>query len=497
MTTIFPEQPSENLDPWYNAETAWKNKVEEAINLRLVPSRGPLADGVDLNTLSGAENSGLWRIYPSRSHPNLPPNPSTQTAGLLVMNTQTTSTMIYMAFNRMAFRTAPTTVFGGWRELVTTENLRSSLEPTPITSSDGWDLDTMGPGEYVVHYLHVARELGLPNRVGKLTIQQLTPTIKIQKYETNQGDIAGNGVKLPYELWVRGMDYDREFYPSFEKILPVASDESGMDMSVSQTVYATHAKATYTEDLTYYRKNSSTLDSPASTTKVFSGYLARKVISDSKLDDKITVLSTDRNPGGSGSETPLMPGDIVSIRDLFYLSMLPSHNQAVSILARVAGELLPGTGDPYDKFITNMQVESDALGWTGAIWVNPTGLGTTTNKTSVDYMIDLMYKVATDTFLVECMGRQSHQVEVEGPNARSFEIRHTVNSDGAVKFPDMVAAKSGTITGTACLVMLYRKSNNTYGAAALFRSNSANRYKDMRQIINYAVEGRDRQYLVG
>lgn len=504
MATTFPPQPSENQDPWYNAAKSWSEAVEAAINLRLVTSRGYLPRDTDLSTLSTADDSGFYRLYTDGNYPNLPPEVSKQVAGLLVFNSQVTRFQLYVGFETMSWRQAPLGLFGGWRNVISSENVEQPTKIFNTTDVPGENIDNLPNGRYAIQYLKTARALGLPSRVGVLTVTNLTQSnsgdnpLKLQKYETNHGDIDGNGNVLPWELYVRGMDYQRNYYPTFTKVLSSngSSGEGGM-LGVSQTIFAEQARGTYTSSMDMYKKNSSTIDSPASTTKVFTGWLARKYITNAMLDDQVTVLDTDKNPGGSGSEIPLRVGDIITIRDLFYLTMLPSHNQAASILARVAGEKIPGSGDPYDRFVNQMQTESDGLGWTGAIWANPTGLGTTANKTSVDYQIDLLYKVATDQFMLDCMGTQTYVMDVAGPQARTISTKHSVDFDGEVKFPDAVAAKSGTIPGTACLVMLFRKSNGTLGAAALFKSNTENRYKDMRQLINYTLEQRDKQYLVG
>lgn len=458
-------------------------------------TKGTLPDGEDLDTLRGALHAGTYRVLVGNTHPNSPPAQSGQTRSLTVLNSGVADTQIYATFSEIWYRHAPAQVFGAWRRIATADMITNPFNTTTLTTSS--NLDTLEPGIYHVNYVSTAVALGLPGRTGRLTVVKTSDGGRIQRYETSYGTFEWPSESRPYEVWVRGMDAGMVYQPTFTKILSTAEGQAAGDsyIGVSHTVWGTRAKATYTASQTFYAKNPDVLDRPASTTKVMTGHIARTVIPDADLDNQVTVLSTDPNPGGSGADIPLKVGDIVTFRDLFHLSMLPSHNQATEVLARAAGDRMPGTGTGRDKFIAKMQ--SEAASWWGPdrVFVNPTGLGNGNQVTASD-LVNLLYRVASDTFLVECMGTQEYTVNIAGPDARTITAIHTVKPDGPVKFPDMVAAKSGTIPGTACLVMLYRKSNGTLGAAALMGSNAENRYRDMRQIINYAKEGVDRQYLV-
>lgn len=463
--------------------------------------RGILADGASLDTLVGSSSDGVYRLQAGFSFAGLPASKSSQAANLLVLSStggQSTA-QVYIAFDRMLFRNRAGSAWGVWRRVVAHPETETPYDPSPklLTLSD--DLDALAPGVYYVNYSTTAAQLGLPPRVGSLHVLQITTTMRLQRFETAFGDAETvSGTHFPYEVWIRGMDRgeggERLYHPQFTKLYST-DDEPEPGSAIPHTVVAPHALSTTAPDEPRYVKGEDVLDRPASTTKVLTGVIARTVVTDALLDDTVTVLETDPNPGGSGSGIPLQVGDVVTFRDLFYLTMLPSHNQAASILARAAGALLPGSGDTYDRFVAEMQAVATDWWGAGRVFVNPTGLGST-NQVAASDLVDLMYRASDDPFLVECMGAESYTVNVDGPNARTLNAVHSVQRDGAVKFPDMVAAKSGTLSGHACLVMLYRLSTGGYGAAALLGSNPANRYLDMRQIINYAHEGPDRGFLV-
>lgn len=486
MPTNFPRRPSQNEDPWYSARETYDRAIENAINSRFTLNRGQLPDGTDLNSLFTMADSGVYRLHQNLTYHNMDAVLSQQ-AILHVGTAGSTQYQLIIHLDSFWWRVRPVSSWGNWREVVSTEKLNS---PTRLTSND--DLDALTPGEYRVIYASDAANLGLPRRVGRFSVIEITPTINLQKFETNLGD-TGPGY-APYEVWVRGMDVDRNYYPEFTKVVG-GEDAEGVS-NVSHTIVASRASSNYTNSLKFYDKNGDTLDRPASTTKLLTVYIARQTVTNARLNNTVTVLSSDPTPGGSGSGIPLQVGDVLTFRDLFYLTMLPSHNQAAFILARAAGDLISGSGNGYDRFIEKMNYDVRQWGYEGATFNNPSGSGNQ-NQITTNQLVDLMYRASSDSFLVDVMGTSRWSVDITGPNERTITANHTMDPNGPVKFPDMIAAKTGTLGSHTCLVMLWRKSNGTMGASALMGSNAANRFLDMRQMINYTKEAPDDQYRVG
>lgn len=500
-----PPRPAENQDPWYTAAENWSKYVENQIDLSMFTSRGNLVGATnDLNTLYNAEDSGLYYIssLDFDKVENLPPNLSDQTSAVLIWSTAGRAVQVYIGYNVMSWR-YKTSVFGNWREVVSSDNRFSSVFFEYPEDVPGGTLDSLPVGDYAFSRInilnHLDHEYGLPNAVGKLQVRELTPTAKIQIFTTGGESIASSSETepRPYQTYVRGMNYDREWYPDFTK---TGGSDSAVDPLnyIPHTIQADGCISGTGPSTTYFEKNVDQPMIPASTTKVFTMFLARELITDSMLDDTVTVLSTDPNPGGSGSNQPLLVGDVVTYRSLLYMAALPSHNQAASILARACGDLLPGGGNGFDRFVQHMTDRSIELGWTESVWVNPTGLGASGNRISPRHLYDLMYMIADDSVLVDIMGTQERTINVEGPNERTIDLSHTVRrSDGQIKFPDLVAAKSGTLTGVYCCVMLYEKSNNGLGVVVVMQSTSTlKRYWDARQAINYSIQAYDQRFLV-
>lgn len=358
----------------------------------------------------------------------------------------------------------------------------SYAEAIPLASSD--NLQDLEPGIYKVNSPTIAGNLNMPVRTaGLVEILPTTTTRRIARYTPLYGGGVSNG-SWPYEQWVLGMDTHRVYYSGWEKVV-----------SLGERILARQAVVTNGDKdrlLTIWPDRT---DSPASALKVLTAHVARTVVSDSMLDQTVTFTSDDST---GGSSARLEVGDVVSWRDLFHGMMLPSGNDAASCIARNAGGLISGSGDPYDKFIAEMNRLAESYGWEGARFTNPSGLGRSNNEMSAEHLTDLMFRVAeSDSWLVEVMGTYRHEMNITGPNARSYYVVHSFDPLGQVAFPEAIATKTGTLGSHTCLIMLFRGPNGENCVGSIIGSTSENRYPDMRRLIDRAVQTMDPEAPLG
>src|SRR5699024_11167317 len=159
----------------------------------------------------------------------------------------------------------------------------------------------------------------------------------------------------------------------------------------------------------------------------------------------VTVVSSDIV---SGTTAQLQVDDIFTVRDLLYGLMLPSGNDAARCLGRHVGQIIldaeNGSGDPLDRFVTEMNVTASGWGWTGAELGTPSGYPDTISTMNSKHLVDMLRQIAVaDSPLIGVAGTRSWQASVGGPNARTVTYTNTTNPDGAVKFPEYLAAKTG------------------------------------------------------
>ncbi len=130
---------------------------------------------------------------------------------------------------------------------------------------------------------------------------------------------------------------------------------------------------------------------PASLTKLMTSYLAFKYIDD--LDNTMITAPRyiyDELYGMGGSTADIWAGETLSARDLLYATLLPSANEAASILADYLG------GGNLENFFMMMNTEAEKLGMDNTNFTNAHGLFFDDHYTSA-YDMYLLAKACYET----------------------------------------------------------------------------------------------------
>ena len=136
------------------------------------------------------------------------------------------------------------------------------------------------------------------------------------------------------------------------------------------------------------QKNADKKMYPASLTKIMTAILAIEL---GELTDVITV--DDDTPFEiEGSHIALEPGEILTLKDLLYALMLPSANDAASVIAKHYGGSL-------ENFVKMMNQKAKELGAYNTNFTNPHGLHDTNHySTAADLALITKYAMENDTF---------------------------------------------------------------------------------------------------
>ncbi len=129
---------------------------------------------------------------------------------------------------------------------------------------------------------------------------------------------------------------------------------------------------------------------PASMTKVMTVLVASKHISPDKLDDKVTMSheAVDYSYAGEGSTSGFVEEEEMTVRDLFYGTILPSGGDAAAQLAMyVAGDI--------DSFVDMMNEEAKNMGLKDSHFTNPVGFHADDHY-STPYDISIIMMAALD-----------------------------------------------------------------------------------------------------
>jgi D-alanyl-D-alanine carboxypeptidase (penicillin-binding protein 5/6) len=242
-----------------------------------------------------------------------------------------------------------------------------------------------------------------------------------------------------------------------------------------------------------YQKNQNVAQQPASTTKLMTAILL--IESGVDLDDTVTVTSADVVNWAQESNAQLVNGDVISYRDLLFGMILPSGNDAANCIARNVGGGMPGGGSGTSKFVSAMNTKAASLGMSTANFVTPSGMGDAQRMSANDLAL-LMGAFSQNSYLVEVAGTMTHAITITGTNARTYNVSHTIDPDGTVKFPEFICGKTGIYTSGsnpandsgACLVMLWEKSPGVRMISAVMgAATGLDLYKDMRRLINFEL----------
>ena len=222
-----------------------------------------------------------------------------------------------------------------------------------------------------------------------------------------------------------------------------------------------------------YEREPDVLRVPASTVKLMSAFVARRTITDAMLDDEVVATTT----GGS-----LVAGNSYSLRTLFYVSLLPSSNNAAEMIADHVGEILLAgeAGNPRERFMAEMDAVSQIYGWGKSKWLTPSGLGL--NQTTPRVMADMVRRVVeSDPWLLSVANTETF--EIPG----GVTVRHTLNANRHL-LPGWTGGKTGTLLANQeCLVGSWITPSGKKFTGAVLASETGKRYTDMSWLIARSI----------
>lgn len=250
-----------------------------------------------------------------------------------------------------------------------------------------------------------------------------------------------------------------------------------------------------------FSKDRLTARVPASLTKLVTALVAREWVPDGDLDDPVTVTSAD-SPAGPGAGG-VADGDIVTYRDLFYLMLMTSRDDATHALARAVGGLMvaaggSGSSDPHTRFVEQMNARAVAYGASSAYFEDSGGSSADNRLTCAEVEL-LTGLLARDGFLLTAAGTYSRPVTTLNGSPRTFDCINLFDPTGAATvdvrivtgfaFPEHVASKYG-ITDDAgfCLTLVWDTPSSGRRITVVMGCDEDTDLKtDLRALIDYEL----------
>jgi D-alanyl-D-alanine carboxypeptidase (penicillin-binding protein 5/6) len=178
--------------------------------------------------------------------------------------------------------------------------------------------------------------------------------------------------------------------------------------------------------------------------------------------DQIVEVPSSALPKGPNNPIGLEPGDRLTLRDLLYLSLLISDNQASETIAYYVGSQLPNTQElgPIDNFVSHMNALALELKMKRTLFLNPTGLDKAPSQSqpysSVGDLARLVRYAYSKPGLSFYVAQKSRDITVNrtlNGASRSFSIRiHNTNLLLGEESIDGVKMGSSNLAGE-CLVL--------------------------------------------
>lgn len=217
---------------------------------------------------------------------------------------------------------------------------------------------------------------------------------------------------------------------------------------------------------TLYARAAETARPMASLTKLMTALL---IVERHDLSEVVTV---PRDIGAvSGNVVHLSPGDTLTVGDLLSALLIMSANDAAVTLARY-------DSGSTEAFVAAMNQRAAQLGLKHTVYVNPTGLDATGQRSSPQDLAWLTMYVLRNPLIAERMSRRGEQI-VTG-KGKTISLTHThalLHADTSVK-----AGKTGTTDGAGqCLLSVVNSRKRQY---VVILMRSLDRYADMRAVLD-------------
>lgn len=243
-----------------------------------------------------------------------------------------------------------------------------------------------------------------------------------------------------------------------------------------------------------FEKNADDTMQPASTTKIMTALLTIEAVERGEftMDDSVAASENCQygmDEDSSNANPAIVPGEVMSVRDLLYCAMLASANEACNILAEyIAGSI--------DDFVVMMNERAEELGCTDTHFSNPSGLEDPDHySTARDMAIIAMEAIRHELFIPLC---SDDGYTVAATNmAKKRGLKNTnqlLNESGKYYLESAFGIKTGFFTNAGyCLVSAAAEDETTLVCVVLGGTKDADsgvqsQYLDTVNLYNWAFD---------
>lgn len=222
------------------------------------------------------------------------------------------------------------------------------------------------------------------------------------------------------------------------------------------------------KDKVLFKKNEDEQLPIASLTKLMTALV---VLEKYNLDEKIII--SNEAVAQEGGQGLLTAGEMLSVKNLLYIMLIESSNDAAYALAELKG---------VDTFVDLMNFETMKLGLSGSRFVDVGGLSPDNYSTAEDLVKLTKYLLENYPLIWEIVSLQNFKLYTP----EGIFHHELVNTNELLgKIPDIVGGKTGkTAEAKGCLLLVLKNHGNSSNLVYIVLG-SDDRFGEMQQLINW------------
>ena len=198
---------------------------------------------------------------------------------------------------------------------------------------------------------------------------------------------------------------------------------------------------------------------PASTTKLFTAYVALRYISP---DQQITIGSELKMLDPDSSVAGFEKGDVVTVKQLVSAMMLPSGNDATYVLITNVGRILGGQDTSNEEavqlFVRMMNIQAYVLGLKDSHFVTPDGIHAEDHYICLEDMVTIAKLALSEPIIADVVGLQSMELSLANRNLEMKNTNLLLHIDSEYYCKYAVGLKTGyTSDAGNCLLTVCRQ----------------------------------------
>lgn len=226
-----------------------------------------------------------------------------------------------------------------------------------------------------------------------------------------------------------------------------------------------------------YNKNSLDVTSIASITKLMTALVFLETNPD--FEKVVEIIDTDQQDGGL---VRLLIGEQVKVKDLFYLMLVSSTNEAASALARTTD---------VENFVGEMNKYAAELGMTDTYFLGPSGIEVE-NVSSPKDLLKLANAAFERSVIIEALSMKEYSFETFD-NQRPVRVFNTnklldsfLNTDGY----KIVGAKTGYLdeAGYCLLIRVEKEDGRSLTIVLLGSETIDDRWQETKGLVDWIFQ---------